>query len=106
MKNFTIVIPHTPMHDVRTTLYKTFGNNIGRIIIVYDKEILEAEDYAILTQEARRKLSNLNSKRIALLLTGSYAACIVVYKILCEYGYNVTVLQYDSHQKKYLEVVV
>jgi hypothetical protein len=103
-EGFIVVIPHTPLHDVRTTLYKTFGDNINNIVIVYDKAILELADYVELEQEARRKLSKLDGKKVALLLTGSYAACIIVYKTLLEYGFNVCLLQYDAHLKRYIEV--
>jgi hypothetical protein len=103
---FTVIIPHTPMHDVRTTLYRTFGDAVEDIIIVYDKEILNVDDYKHLLREARLKLSKLNKSKVALLLTGSYAACVIVYKTLLEYGYDVSLLQYDAHLKKYIEVSV
>jgi hypothetical protein len=105
-EQLTVVVPHTPLHDIRTTLYKTFGDNINNIVIAYDKAILEPADYVELEQEARRKLSKLDGKKVALLLTGSYAACIIVYKTLLEYGFDVSLLQYDAHLKKYVEVSI
>jgi len=105
-EQLTVVVPHTPLHDIRTTLYKTFGDNINNIVIAYDKAILEPADYVELEQEARRKLSKLNRKKVALLLTGSYAACVIVYKILLDYGCDVSLLQYNAHLKKYVEVSI
>jgi hypothetical protein len=59
-----------------------------------------------LKRAAKEKLSKLNGKKVALLLTGSYAACILVYKELLENDCNVTLLQYDAHLKRYLAVEV
>jgi len=103
-KHLTVVIPHTPLHDVRTTLYKTFGDNIEDVIIVYEKAILDTTDYDDLKREARHKLSKLNKSKVALLLTGSYAACIIVYKILLDNNCDISLLQYDAHLKRYVEV--
>jgi len=106
MADMTVIVPHTPLHDIRTTLYKTFGNEVSDIVIVYDKAILDPEDYMYLKRVAKEKLSKLNGKKVALLLTGSYAACIMVYKILLEYNCDITLLQYDAHLKRYLAVEV
>jgi hypothetical protein len=100
-----VVIPHTPLHDIRTTLYKTFGSEVDDVIIVYDKAILDPEDYMYLKSAAKEKLSKLIWKKVALLLTGSYAACVIVYKILLDYGCDVSLLQYDAHLKRYVEVI-
>lgn len=101
-----MVIPHTPLHDVRTPLYKTFGSSIEDVVVVYDKAIFEKpDDYEELKRAAMKKLSKLNGKKVALLLTGSYAACVIVYDVLRDNGFDVILLQYDSHLKKYLEVI-
>jgi hypothetical protein len=105
-EGFIVVIPHTPLHDIRTPLYKSFGGNIEDIVVVYDKAILEnSDDYEELKQVAMKKLSKLNGKKVALLLTGSYAACVIVYDVLRDNGFDVILLQYDSHLKRYLEVI-
>ena len=101
MDELTVIIPHTPLHDVRTTLYKTFGSKVEDILVIYDKAILDSDDYDRLKVEAREKLSKLNGKKVALLLTGSYAACILVYEVLRENNCKVTLLQYDAHLKRY-----
>jgi hypothetical protein len=96
-----IVVPHTSLHDIRTPLYKSLGRSIGDILVVYDKAILGAEDYPLLRKIAEEKLAPLAKSRVGLVLTGSYAACIIVYDVLKSYGCNVVLLQYDPHLRLY-----
>ena len=101
-----VVVPHTPMHDIRTPLYRSFGRKVEDIIVVYDKAILDLKDYRILRGRAEQIFSKLNDRNIALLLTGSYAACIIVYDVMRELGFEPRLLLYDSHLRRYFEVSV
>jgi len=99
-----VIIPHTPIHDVRTPLYKSFGYRIEDVIIIYDKVILTQADYVLLKKKAKEILSNLNDQDVGLLLTGSYAACVIVYRVMIELGLKPRLLQYDPHMRRYFEV--
>jgi len=104
--SFIVLVPHTPLHDIRTPLYKQFGDQIDDIFIIYPKTILDTlEDYENLKTQTEQILPQLNGKKIALLLTGSYAAVCLVYKILLDHGFDVILLQYDAHRKRYLVIV-
>jgi nitrogenase molybdenum-iron protein alpha/beta subunit len=103
--SFIVVVPHTPLHDIRTPLYRQFGDKISDIVIIYPKTILDTlEDYENLKTQAEQMLPFLNGKKVALLLTGSYAAVCIIYKFLLDHGFDVILLQYDAHRKRYLVI--
>jgi hypothetical protein len=102
--SFIVLVPHVPLHDIRTPLYRQFGDKVDDIIIVYPKTILDAQDYENLKSQTKQLLPQLNGKKIALLLTGSYAAICLVYKVLLDHGFDVILLQYDAHRKRYLVI--
>jgi hypothetical protein len=100
---YTVIVPHTPLHEIRTALYKTLGEQIDDIVVLYDKMILfDANDYDELERQAKLKLSGLNCDKVALVLTGSYAACIIAYRLLKRFGFNIDLLQYDAKSRMYL----
>lgn len=102
--SFIVLVPHVPLHDIRTPLYRQFGDKVDDIIIVYPKTILDVQDYENLKSQTKQLLPQLNGKKIALLLTGSYAAICLVYKVLLDHGFDVILLQYDAHRKRYLVI--
>jgi hypothetical protein len=109
MKKLTVIVPHTSLHSIRSALYRTYDNKYDfDIIVLYDKDLLEPEDYPALKREAYNKLSQLSQQhhdsKVALCLTGSYAACVIVYDILRKLNYDVILLQFDVHRKRYIEL--
>jgi hypothetical protein len=103
-ERLTVVIPHTSLHDVRTPLLRTFGREVWDILVVYDKAVLNLEDYPQLKYAAEEKLKDLRGKRVGLILGGSYAACLIVYRTLMDLGCEVLLLQYDPRLRRYVEV--
>jgi len=100
----TVIVPHTSLHDIRTPLYKALGDRVGDVVVLYDKVILEPSDYPDLKRVAEEKLRGLSVSSVYLVLTGSYAACVLVYGVLRDLGFDVTLLQYDPHLRTYVEV--
>ena len=98
---YVVVIPHLTFHEVRTPLLKTIPKEeIEDIIVVYEKAILDGNDYTHLRRVAVEKLARYRDSKFALLLTGSYAACVIIYDVLKQLG-DVVLLQYDPDKRKY-----
>jgi len=100
--SYIVVIPHLTFHDVRTALIKTIHKDlIDDVVVVYEKAILNSDDYVKLRSVAVEKLSKYSGRDFALVLTGSYAACIIVYDVIKSLGGKVVLLQYSPGKRKY-----
>jgi len=98
---YVVVIPHLTFHEVRTPLLRTIPKDeIDDIVVVYEKAILDGEDYKHLRRVAVEKLSKHANSKFALVLTGSYAACVIIYDVLRQLG-DVVLLQYDPNKRRY-----
>jgi len=99
-----VVVPHSTYHNIRGPALRALGR-IDDIIVVMEKDILDDADYPIIYQQARevaRSLKGQGVKEVALVLTGSYLASVLVYRALLEEGFNIVFLQWDSRRRSYL----
>ena len=105
-KKYVVVVPHLTFHDVKTPLLKTFPpSKILDVVVIYEKYILDNDDYKELPKRVVEKISKYGDCTFALVLTGSYVACLLTYDLLRRLNKNVILLQY-SQSKKVYEVIV
>jgi len=96
------IVPHSTYHNIRTPLLKVL-RRVDDIIVLYEKDILEEEDYPILERRAYEVASELRKKgvgRVAIVLTGSYLACILTYEAFRDF--KPILLQWDSRRRTYI----
>jgi hypothetical protein len=99
-----VVIPHSTYHNIRGPAVKALGR-IDDIIVVLEKDVLEDVDFQELYKRAREVANSLKSKdinKVALVLTGSYLACVLTYRALVEEGLSIILLQWDPRRKGYI----
>lgn len=98
-----VVIPHPTTHPIRSAILRQFRDEVKDIILLDDIGIFrDSRDYERYKVKVEEKLKELdNSDEIALVLTGSYAACIIAYEELRRLGFRIKLLQYDAIGKRY-----
>jgi hypothetical protein len=97
------VVPHLPQYDVRGALRKTYGDKVKDVVILSNKTFITSDDLNEVKEEMKRAIKKLKSKRVALVLTGSYLACIMAYEMLQQEGFDVVLLTYQRETKNYWE---
>lgn len=99
-----VILPHTTYHNIRGPAIRALGR-VDDIVVVLEKDVLEEGDFHELYRRAREVAEDLRSRgfrEVALVLTGSYLACVLVYRALLEEGLRVTLLQWDPRRKSYI----
>jgi hypothetical protein len=99
-----VIVPHSTYHNIRGPAIRALGR-VDDIVVVLEKDVLEEGDFHALYQRSREIAEDLRSKgvrEVALVLTGSYLACALVYRALLEEGLRVTLLQWDPRRKSYI----
>jgi hypothetical protein len=99
-----VILPHTTYHNIRSPLLRTLGRVDG-IIVLVEKDVLDYADFAEVYRRAREVVEGLRGegiREVAIVLTGSYLACVLAYKAFAEQGFDVILLQWDSRSKSYI----